>query len=101
MTVLLVALGAAVGAALRFSVSRALPGPRGTLAVNAAGSLLLGLVAGLPAGAGALLGTGFCGAFTTLSTFAVEAVDGAGWRYVAATLAVCLPLAALGLALGP
>ncbi|MFB6150598.1 MAG: CrcB family protein [Haloarculaceae archaeon] len=49
---------------------------RDTLAVNAAGSLLLGALAATPVdGSVALaLGTGFCGAFTTFSTFAFETV---------------------------
>ncbi|MGK5451519.1 fluoride efflux transporter FluC, partial [Streptomyces radiopugnans] len=46
------ALGGAAGACLRYSVDRAVQSrhesvlPRGTLTVNAAGSLLLGLVTG-------------------------------------------------------
>ena len=100
MTALLVVLGAAVGAPARFLVSRALPGPRGTLAVNGAGSLLLGLVAGAAPASYALVGVGFCGALTTFSTFALETVEGAGWRYVAFSSALCLAAAALGLVLG-
>ncbi|MGN9811588.1 fluoride efflux transporter CrcB [Micromonospora sp. BQ11] len=80
MTVLLVALGAAVGAPLRYLVDRAVQArlgsafPWGTLTVNVTGSLLLGLLAGLPVGPalGALLGTGLCGALTTYSTFGYE-----------------------------
>jgi CrcB protein len=98
MTVLLVALGAAVGAPLRYLTDRALRArlggafPFGTLAVNVAGSFLLGLLAGLPAGpaATALLGTGFCGALTTYSTFGWETFtllrDGARGRAVANAL---------------
>lgn len=102
MTVLLVALGAIVGAPLRLAVSRALPGERGTLAVNVAGSFVLGTLVGSSGHTYALLGTGFCGALTTFSTFALEAVEEPASRrttgYVAVTLAACLGAAALGLA---
>jgi CrcB protein len=101
MTALLVALGAGAGAALRFLVSRAQPGPRGTLAVNVVGCLLLGAVAGAPDRASALLGAGLCGGLTTFSTYAVETVEGAGGRYVVRTTAACLAAAALGLAVSP
>ena len=86
MTVLLVALGAAVGAPLRYLIDRAVQGrrgstfPWGTLTVNVAGSLILGGLAGgatahaVPGGAMALLGTGFCGALTTYSTFGYETI---------------------------
>ncbi len=80
MTALLVALGAAVGAPLRYLTDRAVQArlgtafPWGTLAVNVAGSLLLGFLVGLPVppAAAALLGTGLCGALTTYSTFSYE-----------------------------
>ncbi len=80
MTVLLVALGAAVGAPLRYLTDQALRArygtgfPWGTLTVNVGGSLLLGFLVGLPVSPAleALLGTGFCGALTTYSTFSWE-----------------------------
>ncbi|GAA2892547.1 putative fluoride ion transporter CrcB 2 [Actinoplanes cyaneus] len=80
MTVLFVALGAAIGAPLRYLTDRYVQArygtgfPWGTLAVNVAGSLVLGLVLGmrLPSGLTALIGTGFCGALTTYSTFSWE-----------------------------
>ena len=82
MTVLLVALGAAVGAPLRYLTDRLIQArvgsrfPWGTLTVNVAGSLLLGFLIGLLVGRNvqALLGTGFCGALTTYSTFGWETV---------------------------
>lgn len=83
MTLLLVALGAAVGAPLRYLSARLLDDayPRGTLLVNVAGSFLLGLFSAwsLSGDWRALLGTGFCGGLTTYSAFAVQTV-GLGWR---------------------
>ncbi|MEV8514155.1 fluoride efflux transporter CrcB [Dactylosporangium sp. NPDC051484] len=80
MMLLLVLAGAAVGAPLRYLTDRAIQArhdsvfPWGTMTVNVAGSLLLGLVTGLPADPAvtALLGTGFCGALSTYSTFSYE-----------------------------
>ncbi len=85
MTLLLVALGAAVGAPARYLTDRAVQArhdsqlPWGTLTVNVAGCLLLGFLtaAGTHAGSGllALVGTGLCGALTTYSTFGYETVQ--------------------------
>ena len=108
MTALLVALGAAAGAPLRYLTDRwmrAWLGPRfpwGTLAVNLAGSLLLGFLAGLPAAAPvmAVAGVGFCGALTTYSTFSYETyrlyLDGA--RRAALTNVTVSLVAGLGAA---
>jgi CrcB protein len=107
VTALWVALGAVVGAPLRLLVSRAVPGPRGTFAVNVVGSFVLGTALGAGTTTYALVGIGFCGALTTFSTFALEAAEsaeGRHWRrsgaYVVATLVACLGAAALGLRLG-
>lgn len=110
MTLLLVMLGGAAGAVARFLVNQAASRhtvsalPYGTLTVNVAGSLLLGLLAGigsdLPGWLGALLGTGFCGALTTYSTFSLEtlrlAATGAAGRVRALLNVGCT----LGLGLG-
>ena len=108
MTVLLVILGAAVGAPLRYLADRAVQErhesafPWGTLIVNVGGSLLLGLLAGLPAtgAAAALLGTGFCGALTTYSTFSYETLHLArgGLRWHAVANVTVSVLAGLGAA---
>ena len=73
----LVGLGGALGALARYAVDVALGGGRrSTFAVNVLGSVALGaIVASAPSDATlALAGTGFCGAFTTFSTFAFETV---------------------------
>jgi len=94
MTVLLVIVGAAVGAPARYLTDRLLQGrhnspfPWGTFAVNMAGCGLLGFLAAVPARTGlmAFAGTGFCGALTTYSTFGYETVQLA--RSGARTLAI-------------
>jgi CrcB protein len=99
VTLLLVALGAGPGAVVRYLVAARFDGRSagrsagglhwGTIGVNAVGSLLLGACSGAAlAGAPmALLGTGFCGAMTTFSAFAVQAHD-LGPRKGAATVAL-------------
>lgn len=80
MMALWVAVGAAIGAPLRYLVDRAVQSrhdsvfPWGTLSVNVGGSFFLGLLVAIPATpmVTALLGTGFCGALTTFSTLSYE-----------------------------
>ncbi|WP_300404824.1 CrcB family protein [Nocardioides sp.] len=109
MTVLLVAVGAAVGAAVRFHVATRLDGrvPYGTFAVNVVGSLLLGFLSARALGgdAAALLGTGFCGGLTTYSAFAVQTtrlgpLTVRAAAYAVATVGVSVGAAALGFLLG-
>jgi CrcB protein len=114
MTFVLVALGAAIGAPLRYLTDRAVQSrhdsvfPWGTLCVNAVGTLLLGFLTGLPANpaVSALLGAGLCGALTTYSTFSYETLRLAqqGARFyaavnVAASVVVGLGAAYFGLAI--
>ena len=78
-SIFLVALGGAAGSVLRFVVSRSLNFnfPSGTLLVNLSGCFLIGILWGLLArnvdeGKRLLLITGFCGGFTTFSSFTLE-----------------------------
>lgn len=118
MTVLLIAAGAAAGAPLRYAADRFIQSrfgtvfPWGTLAVNVVGSFVVGLILGGAASgrwgadAVALIGTGFCGALTTYSTFGYETLrlfeDGARWYAlgnVALSVAAGVAAAAAGWAL--
>lgn len=74
-----VAIGGAAGSVLRYLLSNINASfPWGTFTVNILGSLLIGLLVGLvskgmlPPEMKLLLVTGFCGGFTTFSTFANE-----------------------------
>lgn len=79
---LLVFIGGGMGSVLRYLTSRYfnnLNFPFGTFTVNILGSLLLGIILGLvlknqhiSGPTNLLFGIGFCGGFTTFSTFAVE-----------------------------
>lgn len=78
-----VMLGAALGAPLRWLTDRMVQQrndsvfPWGTFTVNVVGSFLLGAIAAVFAQDSlwyAALGTGFCGGFTTFSTFSYENV---------------------------
>ncbi|MGV9711710.1 fluoride efflux transporter CrcB [Gordonia sp. NPDC003424] len=86
MIVVAVMVAGALGALARFVVDgavktrRATTFPAATLIINLGGSLLLGVVAGLvmfhavPADVKAVVGTGFCGGYTTFSTASFETV---------------------------
>ena len=88
MVVLMVGLGGMLGAVLRYLVATWVQGavgsggfPYGTLAVNAAGCLVIGLVAGyaearqpLSAHAQAFLVVGVLGGFTTFSAFGIDTI---------------------------
>jgi CrcB protein len=87
MLALVVALAAGLGAACRYLldevVSHRIGGtfPFGTFAVNVSGSFVLGLVVGLSmhhrlgGPAATILGAGFAGGYTTLSTWAWESLE--------------------------
>ncbi len=80
MDAVLVSIGGAVGASSRYLVGQLLaryPAPWATLAVNTLGSFLLGVVvSGVNTSEVALVvGVGFCGAFTTFSSFSYQTVQ--------------------------
>ncbi|RMD79976.1 MAG: fluoride efflux transporter CrcB [Gammaproteobacteria bacterium] len=117
---LAIAAGGALGAVLRYGLSTAVYAllgrsfPWGTLAVNVAGSLLMGLLYVLlverlgagPAWRAALL-VGLLGAFTTFSTFSLETfnlMEEGAWALaasnVAASVLLCLAAVWTGIVLG-
>lgn len=119
MNVILIALGGALGAVLRYaSVSLTArifgPGfPMGVMAVNVAGSFAMGLVAAYllertGGSRGALfLATGVLGGFTTFSAFSLDAVGlieagrfGAATAYVGGSVALAILALYAGLVLG-
>ena len=83
---ILVGIGGVVGALARYYAGLAIAQrlgaafPYGTLAINVTGCFVLGLIGTLAAERGALVtpevrlvaGVGFCGAYTTFSTFGFE-----------------------------
>ncbi|MBB4212363.1 camphor resistance protein CrcB [Rhodothalassium salexigens DSM 2132] len=121
--VLAIALGGALGAVSRHYVSATVMRwwgqtgggafPLGTLAVNVAGSALMGLLVGLLVGrfdAGvalrSFLTVGFLGGFTTFSTFSLETmllIEKNQWAlagaYALLSVGLCVAAAFAGLAL--
>ncbi|HKI94126.1 MAG TPA: fluoride efflux transporter CrcB [Gemmatimonadales bacterium] len=112
-----IALGGAVGALARYGLAGLVQTgggtfPWGTLVVNVLGSFALGFLMRYLLGSGvaspelrAALTIGFCGAFTTMSTFSYETValvnDGQywlAWAYLAGTFVLCLTAVVGGLA---
>ena len=113
MITLAVALAGALGAPSRYLIERSIARrfgsgfPWGTLIVNLAGAAALGLLAGtvefdhVGPDFARIAGVGFLGAFTTFSTFMVEATrlrTPARLGYLAASIVGGLALAAIGIA---
>ena len=112
----LVTLAGALGAVARFAVDGELrhrfgwSTPWQTTIINVTGSFVLGVVAALVTGAGVgsdwqtVIGTGFCGGYTTFSTASVETVSllrsgrvVAGIGYATVSLVLSLAACAAGL----
>ncbi len=119
-TVLLIALGGALGTLARFFVGLAAAPvsqslPWGTIGINVAGSFVIGFVGTLTLAGGRypwpeslrlFAMVGFCGGFTTFSTFSLQTLDllrgGAPLRAainVLVSVVLCLGAVALGHAL--
>jgi CrcB protein len=97
VNILLVILGAAVGAPLRFAVDQYIrkytTKPYGIFTVNILGSFLLGLTYGRSEHVHDLFAIGFTGAFTTWSTFMLDiylAYELKRYREAAANLVMSL-----------
>ncbi len=76
MNMLLIVLGASIGAPARYAIDQCLrrftTKPYGTFSVNVLGSFLIGLTFNSSESVNGLLAIGFAGAFTTWSTFMVD-----------------------------
>jgi fluoride exporter len=118
-TLLAIAVGGALGGIARYGVDRAVPWngrgfPWDTFAVNVAGSLLLGLIIVFALEiwqpytyVRPFAAVGFCGAFTTFSTYAVETDQlarhhhvGLAAGYTVASLVAALAAVAIGIIVG-
>lgn len=109
MTVVWVALGGGLGAVLRYVVGMSLTFPFGTLAVNIAGSFVIGLVWVIFAARGLhawlpFVMTGLLGGFTTFSAFSLDTMRlieagrlAAAGGYVMASVLFSLVACAAGL----
>ena len=108
-SLLLVGAGGALGSIARYAVSMlfahyAISAHWATLVVNVVGSLLIGLAIPLLSGGAHLIAVmGFCGGFTTFSTFSSQAVqlfqNGerlAATAYVAVSFVVSIAMVLLG-----
>ena len=111
-----IALGGAAGSVARYGVSSLFDRgegafPTGTLIVNVAGSLLLGFLvrwftdSTMSTEVRAALTIGFCGGFTTFSTFSLETIrltESGNWHraalYVFASVVLSLAALAAGMA---
>lgn len=106
---LLVALGGAVGSAMRYGLSLLTAAWQwsplwGTIGANVAGSFLIGVGMGACSGGWQLLMVvGLCGGFTTFSTFSAQSLGlmqegrfGLAAAYILGSVAICLIATWLG-----
>lgn len=117
MIYLLIAVGGAAGSVLRYVVGRVAQGssatgfPIGTMVVNVTGCFLIGVLVRQLMNVQtspeirALLVVGFCGGFTTFSTFSAETIGlieggeyGRAATYVILSVALCLGATFAGMA---
>ena len=113
MTLVYLALAAAIGGVLRFTIEYKLPPvgprafPRATLIVNLLGTFVLGIVSVSNADMKLIIGTGLCGALTTFSGVSLQLhrrIIAKAWSstiaYLAVTLIGGIIFAWLGIQLG-
>ena len=112
--ILLVGLGGAIGAMLRYGVTLLCNAINwstnlGTFLVNIIGSFAMGLLVSCCGGSPWLLmaTVGICGGFTTFSTFSMQSVTllqqgkyGMAALYILGTVIVCIAFAAIGCYVG-
>ena len=112
MNFLFVALGGALGAVCRYGLSLVtvkIDFPLMTFITNLLGAFIIGLIAGtatrknVSSGLVLFLKTGFCGGFTTFSTFSLEAftlLQKGAYLTAAVYVALSLVLCVAGVAMG-
>lgn len=111
MRIIYIAVAGMAGTLARYGLEQWVQGRAATLTVNLTGSFALGFVIHYATRSGVIspdlrgaLTIGFCGAFTTMSTFSYETVallsQGNYWRaglYGGATILGCLTAVVLGM----
>lgn len=119
-TLVLIFAGGGLGSVVRFLLGRWVTGlhqinfPFGTLVVNVVACFVLGVVVGLAdhkqlmsVDSRIFWAVGFCGGFSTFSTFSYEAVllihqpaIGSGILYIVASVVLCVVATILGIVVG-